>query len=88
MYRKRVKWPPPFESPQRKIEDNVLLRGISTTFIGHATVLLQVKIMDGREQRGLEIAATVKMRQKGSTWIVPKGSSENTTSPRFRSARG
>jgi hypothetical protein len=35
--------------------------------------LLQVKIMDGREQRGLEIAATVKMRQKGSTWIVPKG---------------
>jgi transposase len=27
--------------------------------------------MDGREQRGLEIAATKKLRQKGGLWIVP-----------------
>src|SRR5579872_713568 len=27
--------------------------------------------MDGREQRGLEIAATKKLRQKGDLWIVP-----------------
>jgi transposase len=27
--------------------------------------------MDGREQRGLEIAATVKLRRKGSKWVVP-----------------
>jgi len=27
--------------------------------------------MDAREQRGLEIAATVKLRQKGALWMVP-----------------
>jgi transposase len=27
--------------------------------------------MDGREQRGLEIAATVKLKQKGGVWSVP-----------------
>jgi hypothetical protein len=27
--------------------------------------------MDAREQRGLEIAATVKLRRKGSAWMVP-----------------
>jgi transposase len=27
--------------------------------------------MDGREQRGLEIAATKKLRQNGAVWIVP-----------------
>ena len=27
--------------------------------------------MDAREQRGLEIAATMKLRRKGSVWIVP-----------------
>jgi SWIM zinc finger len=27
--------------------------------------------MDSREQKGLEIAATVKLRRKGSRWIVP-----------------
>src|ERR1700693_2963898 len=27
--------------------------------------------MDGRQQRGLEIAATVKLRRKGSVWVVP-----------------
>ncbi len=27
--------------------------------------------MDGREQRGLEIAATVKLRHRGSVWMVP-----------------
>jgi hypothetical protein len=27
--------------------------------------------MEAREQRGLEIAATKKLRQKGELWIVP-----------------
>jgi transposase len=27
--------------------------------------------MDAREQRGLEIAATIKLRRKGSVWVVP-----------------
>lgn len=31
--------------------------------------------MDAREQRGLEIAATKKLRQKGELWVVPSQSS-------------
>ena len=27
--------------------------------------------MDAREQKGLETAATVKLRRRGSLWIVP-----------------
>jgi hypothetical protein len=34
--------------------------------------------MDGREQRGLEIAATVKLRHKGSVWMVPSQTSSGT----------
>jgi transposase len=34
--------------------------------------------MDGREQRGLEIAATKKLRQKGPVWIVPSQAGKGT----------
>jgi len=27
--------------------------------------------MDGREQRGLEMAATLKLRREGRLWVVP-----------------
>lgn len=32
---------------------------------------MEVMEMDGREQRGMEIAATTKLRRKGSVWVVP-----------------
>lgn len=32
---------------------------------------MKVRVMNAREQRGMEIAATVKLRRKGSVWIVP-----------------
>jgi transposase len=35
--------------------------------------------MDGREQRGLEIAATMKLRRNGSAWMVPSQTSDGTT---------
>jgi predicted nucleic acid-binding Zn finger protein len=34
--------------------------------------------MDGREQRGLEIAATKKLRQKGALWLVPSQAGAGT----------
>jgi transposase len=34
--------------------------------------------MDGREQRGMEIAATKKLAQKGPVWIVPSASKRGT----------
>ena len=34
--------------------------------------------MDGREQRGLEIAATKKLHQKGDLWIVPSQAGKGT----------
>lgn len=35
--------------------------------------------MDARQQRGLEIAATMKVRRKGSVWMVPSQTSDGTT---------
>jgi uncharacterized Zn finger protein len=36
------------------------------------------KPMEGREQRGLEIAATKKLRQKGDLWLVPSVTGNGT----------
>jgi hypothetical protein len=42
IWRKPARWPKHFDTPQRDIADKVVLRGVKATFIGHATVLLQV----------------------------------------------
>jgi L-ascorbate metabolism protein UlaG (beta-lactamase superfamily) len=42
IYRTRTERPRRFDSPQTKLEDQVVLQGMKVTFIGHATVLLQV----------------------------------------------
>ena len=34
--------------------------------------------MDGREQRGLEIAATKKLKRKGDLWLVPSQGGHGT----------
>jgi len=35
--------------------------------------------MDAREQQGMEIAATARLKQKGSLWLVPSQSSNGDT---------
>ena len=42
LFRKGATWPAPFKTPQTTIPDKVVRHGIKTTFVGHATVLLQV----------------------------------------------
>jgi L-ascorbate metabolism protein UlaG (beta-lactamase superfamily) len=42
LWHKPAKWPKPFATPQHEIADTLVLRGAKATYIGHATVLLQV----------------------------------------------
>jgi hypothetical protein len=45
--------------------------GPFTVANGKTATLSGLVFVDEREQRGLVIAATIKLRRKGSTWIVP-----------------
>jgi hypothetical protein len=42
LWRKPARWPKHFPTPQRDIADKVVSGGVKATFVGHATVLLQV----------------------------------------------